>query len=832
MIRRVRSADENRDDEDDWHSGSRSQWRWEFEEDRVIHQRILSRSVRQSFTLIAIEHRRVLDGRMQKFADAMKSISWASVFWTSMPIDNLLSKRPTQLWLSSFGLIFFATTLPSIFVDPAYSGIPQLLRPMIRADTLRFTPLQLRNGSAGEDIHSPGIGSFHLLRDRLPLPDYEARRSNITVEGREMLLRFEDFVNFNGWYVITGSHDPSGDAVSFSLSGRTLREGGTEPHWETVGGSGFESGSMPTLGSANGTAPTRHMPLQRLDRLMFDYSIGIEHWIVRIVGFTCAGVMGVGSGVAGFLHKPQIGRNLFAAALAVFGSILMWSSFNSFAQWGFAEPLTIVLGCLNFIQGLQIFFWQKMTWPLAWITGFIVLVLGLTQPDRVVLGVTVCAFVLTTVFLSFGFYMRRTQIASAWKIFKSDFEMYSNLWEELLKDEASLVSLQSLDTIAQSLKASTGNPSLHRQLQRRRVTEGRGGGSEAADDGDGEDEQLSSNSRAPQSGQAARKGRGALVMLRLFGGLKVRASNATGTQIRTLRDLEQGTLRRRPSVASSHRSTEHLPTSPSHRRDDLIKFMRGGSGRFSEASHQSAWQDIDVLDAKTFGTGFLGYRTVPGEVDDGNPVTSIDQLYIQASALHPLLQHLVIKWASVSSGMFLYRGFSASKDHQGVSSNAGPHNQRSCDTFESWEHAKIRFIDEEFKFTHGVKWAQLKKPGRAFEKVMRKHRGDVSRVLDICRQSITFKTVQDVELCLKAIAADPTVKIVRLKNRMSLEDDARDTGGYRDCLINLRILEENAVALGLDTHVCEVQLILESFAKQKTSDGHKRYVKFRNMKAE
>ena len=85
-------------------------------------------------------------------------------------------------------------------------------------------------------------------------------------------------------------------------------------------------------------------------------------------------------------------------------------------------------------------------------------------------------------------------------------------------------------------------------------------------------------------------------------------------------------------------------------------------------------QDIETLDARKFGTGFLGYGTVPGEVDDGDPVTSIDQLYIQASALNPLLQHLVIKWASLSRGMFLYR--SASEGNQGTSLNAGQHTQR------------------------------------------------------------------------------------------------------------------------------------------------------------
>ena len=67
---------------------------------------------------------------------------------------------------------------------------------------------------------------------------------------------------------------------------------------------------------------------------------------------------------------------------------------------------------------------------------------------------------------------------------------------------------------------------------------------------------------------------------------------------------------------------------------------------------------------------------------------------------------------------------------------------------------------------------------------------------------------------------------------MSDNYDARQTGGYRDCLVNVRIKTELTKKLGLDNHVCELQLILKQFMVHRTLDGHKRYVAFRNKRCE
>jgi len=76
------------------------------------------------------------------------------------------------------------------------------------------------------------------------------------------------------------------------------------------------------------------------------------------------------------------------------------------------------------------------------------------------------------------------------------------------------------------------------------------------------------------------------------------------------------------------------------------------------------------------------------------------------------------------------------------------------------------------------------------------------------------------------------VVLERMKNSLDPQCDASSSGGYRSVCINIRVTSEEAVRLGCDTHVCEVQLILRSVFTVKSDSGHQRYVKFRNMRAE
>jgi hypothetical protein len=87
--------------------------------------------------------------------------------------------------------------------------------------------------------------------------------------------------------------------------------------------------------------------------------------------------------------------------------------------------------------------------------------------------------------------------------------------------------------------------------------------------------------------------------------------------------------------------------------------------------------------------------------------------------------------------------------------------------------------------------------------------------MDLCRQSIVFDDPAGVSACLEAIATDHEVRLVRLGNKLDPDHDARASAGYRDLALNLRLVTEATERLGVEWHVCEVQLILRRMAELK-----------------
>jgi hypothetical protein len=94
---------------------------------------------------------------------------------------------------------------------------------------------------------------------------------------------------------------------------------------------------------------------------------------------------------------------------------------------------------------------------------------------------------------------------------------------------------------------------------------------------------------------------------------------------------------------------------------------------------------------------------------------------------------------------------------------------------------------------------------------------DVSRLVDLCRQNIIFSDTQDIAKCLHTVRMDPDIVVVRIKNRLDINYKASMSAGYRDVMINLRISNELTKALGVDRHLCEVQLIPLLFAELKVN---------------
>jgi len=219
-------------------------------------------------------------------------------------------------------------------------------------------------------------------------------------------------------------------------------------------------------------------------------------------------------------------------------------------------------------------------------------------------------------------------------------------------------------------------------------------------------------------------------------------------------------------------------------------------------------------------------------VDFSSKITSLDQLCAQATGLDPILRAKVQEWALGSQGHFRYTDDHGNQD------------------FILWQD-----VWEDPDKIERIRFAKLKTVGRAVEKLMRSYRclfhfsvyfalcrpsgtracpgrEDVSRLLDVCRQSIVFENVKDLIACVHLIQADPEVTIVRVKNRLDPSYNSYASAGYRDLALNMRICNEHSSHIAVDAHVCEVQLLLKEVARIKNEDGHKRYIHFRNMRGQ
>ena len=57
--------------------------------------------------------------------------------------------------------------------------------------------------------------------------------------------------------------------------------------------------------------------------------------------------------------------------------------------------------------------------------------------------------------------------------------------------------------------------------------------------------------------------------------------------------------------------------------------------------------------------------------------------------------------------------------------------------------------------------------------------------------------------------------ILRVKNRLDPAYDAAASAGYRDVALNVRIDSDETRGMGVEGHVCELQLLLLPFAEIK-----------------
>eukprot|EP00912_Choanoflagellata_sp_UC4_P001988 UC4_evm2s1277 len=126
----------------------------------------------------------------------------------------------------------------------------------------------------------------------------------------------------------------------------------------------------------------------------------------------------------------------------------------------------------------------------------------------------------------------------------------------------------------------------------------------------------------------------------------------------------------------------------------------------------------------------------------------------------------------------------------------------------------------------------IKRRRRAIEKLCRTYANDASKLIDVVRSNVTFKSLREVVTCLESIRDDPTLIILQIKNRFHDDYDSKDSAGYRNICLSLALVNDVTMSLGVDIHVCELQLGLKAFDDYKKEDGHARYVQWRNARAE
>jgi hypothetical protein len=216
----------------------------------------------------------------------------------------------------------------------------------------------------------------------------------------------------------------------------------------------------------------------------------------------------------------------------------------------------------------------------------------------------------------------------------------------------------------------------------------------------------------------------------------------------------------------------------------------------------------------------LNCMSVPYSLDKRNPVRSCDQLYVQSMLIHSTLREKVKEWALQSQGYF-----AIVRDAEKLAPSPGADDGDSI--FVKWADAK-----DDPEMCRRVKWPLLKKSSRMLEKLARVYKGDPSHLADIVRFSLFFDTFTDLTQALGCIVTDFDTKVERVKSRLSLGHDSNATAGYRDVMLNLRVCNKEAAMLGCDTNLCEIQLVLKSFGKLKTAQGHERYVMFRDLRGE
>eukprot|EP00929_Paragymnodinium_shiwhaense_P021832 TRINITY_DN14128_c0_g1_i1.p1 TRINITY_DN14128_c0_g1~~TRINITY_DN14128_c0_g1_i1.p1 ORF type:complete len:627 (-),score=117.80 TRINITY_DN14128_c0_g1_i1:149-2029(-) len=121
---------------------------------------------------------------------------------------------------------------------------------------------------------------------------------------------------------------------------------------------------------------------------------------------------------------------------------------------------------------------------------------------------------------------------------------------------------------------------------------------------------------------------------------------------------------------------------------------------------------------------------------------------------------------------------------------------------------------------------------RAIQKMFRSYRGDAGKLLDLVRSSIVCRTLRDVAAVFDRVTKDPTVNIIRIKNRFDPAYNSKDSGGYRSLLLNVIVVDPFTRRTCSDLHICEVEVQVLDIHKARSDGAHQRFEAVRDMLAE
>jgi hypothetical protein len=189
-------------------------------------------------------------------------------------------------------------------------------------------------------------------------------------------------------------------------------------------------------------------------------------------------------------------------------------------------------------------------------------------------------------------------------------------------------------------------------------------------------------------------------------------------------------------------------------------------------------------------------------IDKSSPVTSLDQLHAQACLLLPVLTAKSLEVAGRHRGMMRKADRDKGRDRDrdrdreegdAVQGRAAPRAREEAlsgaSPRDNAPAAQEASADGEDDFlpcsvaSARLNPASIKSAMRCIEKADIVYKRDVSKLLDVCRQTIYFESMSDLNGCLVDLTRDPSIEIVRIKNTMSDDcDDDSHFAGFRSVL--------------------------------------------------